>query len=380
MLQSKLPNVGTTIFSVMSQLATQHRAVNLGQGFPDFEGPLALREALAKHVSEGKNQYAPMIGVSPLREQIALKTELLYGRKTNPDTEVTVVSGASEALFVAIAACVRAGDEVIVLDPCYDSYDPAIVLAGGVAVHVPLEAPDFAPDWHRIKSYLSPKTRMIMVNSPHNPTGAMLSRSDLDALAELIRGRDIYVLSDEVYEHITFDALRHHSVLSHPELAERSFAVSSFGKTYHITGWKIGYCVAPAALTAEFRKIHQYLTFSTFTAAQFAIADYLALDPGYHTRLPAFYQRKRDEFQALLKPSRFKLLPVQGAYFQIADYSDISDLPDYEFAQWLVREKGVAAIPVSAFYEKPNGDKLIRFCFAKNSDTLNAGAERLCAL
>ena len=380
MLQSKLPKVGTTIFTVMSQLAMQHKAVNLGQGFPDFEGPAALREALSKHVSEGKNQYAPMIGVACLREQIALKTELLYGRKTNPDTEVTVLSGASEALFVAIAACVRAGDEVIVLDPCYDSYDPAIALAGGLAVHVPLEAPHFAPDWNRIKASLSPKTRMIMLNSPHNPTGAMVTRGDLDALAELIRGRDIYVLSDEVYEHITFDSLSHHSVLSHPELAERSFAVSSFGKTYHITGWKIGYCVAPPALSAEFRKIHQYLTFSTFTAAQFAIADYLALDPGYHTRLPAFYEGKRNEFQALLKDSKFKLLPVQGAYFQLADYSEISDLPDHEFAQWLVREKGVAAIPVSAFYEQPSGDKLIRFCFAKNSDTLSAGAERLCAL
>ncbi len=380
MLQSKLPKVGTTIFTVMSQLAVQHKAVNLGQGFPDFEGPLALREALAKHVSEGKNQYAPMIGVALLREQIALKTEALYGRKTNPDTEVTVVSGASEALFVAIAACVRPGDEVLVLDPCYDSYDPAIALAGGIAVHVPLEAPLFAPDWGRIKAKLSAKTRMIMINSPHNPTGAMLSRQDLDALAELIRGRDIYVLSDEVYEHITFDALAHHSVLSHPELAERSFAVSSFGKTYHITGWKIGYCVAPAHLSTEFRKIHQYLTFSTFTAAQFAIADYLALDPDYHSRLPAFYQGKRDEFQTLLKPSRFRLLPVQGAYFQLADYSAISDLPDQAFARWLVQEKGVAAIPVSAFYETPSNDKLVRFCFAKNTDTLTAGAERLCAL
>jgi methionine transaminase len=380
MLTSKLPKVGTTIFTVMSQLALEHQAVNLGQGFPDFEGPSGLHDALTRHIQGGKNQYAPMPGVPKLRQQIALKTEALYGRKTNPDTEVTVVSGASEALYVAIAATVHAGDEVIVLDPCYDSYDPAIAMAGGVAIHVPLLAPSFAPDWQKIKDALSDKTRLIMINSPHNPTGAMLRRSDLDQLAQLIRGRNIYVLSDEVYEHITFDGLPHESVLAHPELAERSFAVSSFGKTYHITGWKIGYCVAPAALSAEFRKIHQYLTFCTFNAAQWALADYLEQDPAHYHNLPSFYQEKRDDFQALLSGSRFKLLPVEGAYFQLADYSAISDMDDVAFTQWLVREKGVAAIPISAFYETPPAQKLIRFCFAKNPNTLQAGAERLCAI
>ncbi|NJR44276.1 pyridoxal phosphate-dependent aminotransferase [bacterium] len=380
MLQSKLPKVGTTIFTVMSQLALKHQAVNLGQGFPDFEGPQPLRDALFKHVSEGKNQYAPMIGVAALREQIAMKTEAIYGRKTNPDSEVSVVSGASEALYVAIAAIVHPGDEVIVLDPCYDAYDPAIQMAGGKAVHVALQAPAFSPDWDLIRAAVTAKTRMIMINSPHNPTGAMLTRADMLALSELIAGRDIYVLSDEVYEHITFDGAAHESVLRYPALAERSFAVSSFGKTYHITGWKIGYCVAPPALTAEFRKIHQYLTFSTFTAAQWALADYLALDPEHHIKLPQFYQEKRDDFQALLKPSRFQLLPVQGAYFQLADYSQISDLPELEFCQWLVQEKGVAAIPMSAFYESPPKARLVRFCFAKNAVTLAAAAERLCAI
>jgi methionine aminotransferase len=380
-LESKLPKVGTTIFTVMSQLAAQHRAVNLGQGFPDFEGPAALHEALARHTREGRNQYAPMTGVPALREAIARKTEELYDRKLDAETEVTVTSGATEALFAAIHAVVRSGDEVIVLDPCYDSYEPAIELAGGHAVHVPLAAPSFAVDWQRVKDAISPRTRMIMLNSPHNPTGAMLTRADLDELADLIRDTDILVLSDEVYEHIVFDGRAHESMLGHAELAERSFVVSSFGKTYHITGWKVGYCVAPATLSAEFRKVHQYLTFCTFNAAQWALADYLEADPAHYLELPRFYQARRDHFVRALASSRFRLLPVAGAYFQLADYSAISTEDDVHFARRLTVEHGVAAIPVSAFYESPpTGQRLVRFCFAKQESTLDAAAERLCAI
>jgi methionine aminotransferase len=379
-IESKLPNVGTTIFTVMSQLAAQHGAVNLGQGFPDFDGPQSLRDALAAAMNSGKNQYAPMTGVPKLREQIALKTERLYGAKVNADTEVTVTSGATEALFAAIAALVRPGDEAIVLDPCYDCYEPAIELSGGVAVHVPLRLADFSVDWQRVKDAITPRTRLILINSPHNPTGAVLSASDLDTLAELVRGTNIFIISDEVYEHIVFDGLLHQSVLRHAELAARSFVVSSFGKTYHCTGWKIGYCVAPQPLSAEFRKVHQYLTFATFTPGQWAFADALEADPQHYLDLPAFYQAKRDRFRELLGPSKFKLLPVQGAYFQVADYSAISAKDDLNFCEWLVREAGVAAIPVSAFYDTPPDTRLVRFCFAKNESTMVAAAERLCKL
>jgi len=379
-IETKLPKVGTTIFTVMSQLALQHNAVNLGQGFPDFDGPQSLRDALAAAMNSGKNQYAPMTGIPKLREQIALKTERLYGRKTNADAEVTVTSGATEAIFAAIAAVVRAGDEVIVLDPCYDCYEPAIDLVGGRAVHVPLTLPDFSVDWQRVKDAITAKTRVIMINSPHNPSGAVLSSSDLDTLATLTRDTQILVISDEVYEHIVFDGLPHESVLRHAELAERSFVVSSFGKTYHCTGWKVGYCVAPRALSAEFRKVHQYLTFCTFSPAQWAFADVLETDPQHYLDLPAFYQAKRDRFRELLAPSRFKLLPVSGAYFQLVDYSAISDKDDLNFCEWLVREGGVAAIPVSAFYETAPDAKIVRFCFAKNDPTLVAAAERLVKL
>ena len=377
---TKLPKVGTTIFTVMSQLATQHKAINLGQGFPDFDGPQSLRDALAAAMNSGKNQYAPMTGVPKLREQIALKTEKLYGRKVSADTEVTVTSGATEALFAAIAAVVHAGEEVIVLDPCYDSYEPAIELAGARAVHVPLSLPDFSVDWARVKAAITPKTRMILINSPHNPTGAVLSADDLDALAELVRGTDIFVLSDEVYEHIIFDGQSHQSVLRHAELVARSFVVSSFGKTYHCTGWKVGYCIAPPQLSAEFRKVHQYLTFCTFSPAQWAFADVLEADPQHYLDLPHFYQAKRDRFRELLAKSKFRLQPVGGAYFQLVDYSAISDKDDLNFCEWLVREAGVAAIPVSAFYENPPESRLIRFCFAKSDETLVAAAERLCKL
>jgi len=379
-IQTKLPKVGTTIFTVMSQLAQQHNAVNLGQGFPDFDGPQSLRDALAEAMNGGRNQYAPMTGVAALREQIALKTERLYGRKVNADAEVTVTSGATEALFAAIAAVVRPGEEVIVLDPCYDSYEPAIDLVGGRAVHVPLNLPDFSVDWQRVRDAITPKTRLIMVNSPHNPSGAVFSAADLDALAELTRDTEILVLSDEVYEHIVFDGALHQSVLRHAELAERSFVVSSFGKTYHCTGWKVGYCVAPRALSVEFRKVHQYLTFCTFGPAQWAFAEVLAKDRQHYLALPAFYQRKRDHFRVLLAPSRLRLLPVGGAYFQLVDYSAISDKDDLNFCEWLVREAGVAAIPVSAFYETAPDARIIRFCFAKSAATLAAAAERLARL
>src|SRR5215471_11383819 len=379
-IQTKLPKVGTTIFTVMSQLAVEHKAVNLGQGFPDFDGPKALHDALAAAMESAKNQYAPMTGIPKLREQIAAKVERLYGARVNAGTEITVTSGATEALFAAIAACVRGGDEVIVLDPCYDSYEPAIELSGGRAVHVPLRLPDFSVDWQRVRDALTAKTRMILVNSPHNPSGAVFARADLDALAEITRGSEIFVLSDEVYEHIVFDGIDHQSALRHPELAARSFVVSSFGKTYHCTGWKVGYCIAPAMLSAEFRKVHQYLTFCTFQPAQWAFAEFMESDPQHYLDLPKFYQAKRDRFRSLLGASRFKLLPVGGAYFQLVDYSAISDKDDLNFCEWLIREAGVAAIPVSAFYESPPNARIVRFCFAKNDDTLGAAAERLCRL
>jgi methionine transaminase len=378
---SKLPRVGTNIFTTMSQLATEHGAVNLGQGFPDFPTPQPLQDALARHVAAGRNQYAPMTGVPRLREQIALKTHRMYGRSVQPETEITVTSGATEALFAAVAASVDAADEVILLDPCYDAYEPAVELQHARAIHVPLELPSFGVDWERVSSALTPRTRMIVINSPHNPSGAVLERSDLDTLAEILRGTDVVVLSDEVYEHIIFDGREHQSVLRHPELAERSFVVSSFGKTYHCTGWKVGYCIAPPALSAEFRKIHQYLTFATFTAAQHAFADVLESDPGHYLDLPAFYAARRDRFREVLSGSRFKLLPVGGAYFQVADYSAIAECDDVSFCEWLVREKGVAGVPVSVFYDAPPPElKLVRFCFAKTEATLAAAGERLRAV
>jgi methionine aminotransferase len=379
-ITSKLPHVGTTIFTVMSQLAAQHQAVNLGQGFPDFDGPPLLREALTRAMAEGKNQYAPMTGIPKLREQIAAKAMRCYGRTVNPDSEITVTSGATEAIFCAISALVHPGDEVILLDPCYDCYEPAVNLAGAKAVHVPLQLPSFAVDWQRVRDAVSPRTRMIQINSPHNPSGAVLEAADLDALADIVRDTQIIVLSDEVYEHIIFDGRAHCSVLRQEELAARSFVVSSFGKTYHCTGWKVGYCIAPPALSAEFRKVHQYVTFCTFGPAQWALAEVLERDPQHDVDLPRFYQDKRDRFAALLGDTRFELLPVAGAYFQIAAYSEISDRDDRSFCEWLVRERGVAAIPVSAFYDAPPSMQLIRFCFAKTDATLQAAAQRLAGI
>jgi methionine aminotransferase len=379
-VDTKLPKVGTTIFSVMSHLALQHKAVNLGQGFPDFEPPQALRDAVSRAMANGLNQYAPGIGTAALREQIARKTERLYGRKVNPDSDITVTSGATEALFAAIAAVVRAGEEVIVFDPAYDSYEPAIELQGARAVHIPLNVPIFSIDWQRVRDAITPRTRMILINSPHNPSGAVLSAHDLDQLAEIVRDTSIVVLSDEVYEHIVYDGTEHQSVLRHEELAARSIVVSSFGKTYHCTGWKVGYAVAPPSLSAEFRKVHQYLTFCTFHPAQVAFAEFLASTPEHYLELPAFYQSKRDRFRQLLASSRLRLLDVPGGYFQLVDYSAIRDEDDVAFCEWLVKEGGVAAIPLTPFYEKAPGTRLVRLCFAKSDATMDAAAERLCKL
>lgn len=377
---SKLPRVGTTIFSVMSGLAAEHGALNLSQGFPDFDGPRALRERVSHYLNDGRNQYAPMTGVPALREAIASKVAALYGRTTHPDTEVTVTSGGTEALFCAIQAVVRPGDEVIIFDPAYDSYEPAVELAGGRCVRLPLPAPGYRPDWNAVADALSDRTRLIILNSPHNPTGSVLTASDLDALETLLQGRDTLLLADEVYEHIIFDGAEHQSLLRRRALSERAFVVSSFGKTYHVTGWKIGYCVAPEALSAEFRKVHQYVTFASITPVQLALADFLADHPEHHLDLPDFYQRKRDRFCALLADSRFTLTPAAGTYFQLLDYTAISDETDVELARRLTIEHGIASIPVSVFYQSPPPDRVLRFCFAKDDATLLRAAEVLCAI
>ena len=379
--QTKLPKVGTTIFTVMSQLAAEHGAVNLGQGFPDFAVPQRLVDELDRAMRAGHNQYAPMTGVAPLRQAIAEKVLRCYGREVDPDTEITVTSGATEALFNAIHAVVRPGEEVIVLDPAYDSYEPAIDLAGARAVHVPLDPQTFAVDWERVRAAVTPKTRLLIVNSPHNPSGAMFDEADIRALAALLDGTGIDLISDEVYEHIVFDGRRHESILRYPELAARAFVVSSFGKTYHCTGWKIGYAIAPPALSAEFRKVHQYNVFCTFAPAQHAFAAMIRQEPEHYEQLGAFYQEKRDRFREQLLGTKFKPLPVPGGYFQLVDYSAVSDLPDAEFVKWLTVEHGVTAIPLSPFYETPPaGQRLARLCFAKNEATLDAAIARLKTL
>ncbi|PNS08228.1 pyridoxal phosphate-dependent aminotransferase [Solilutibacter silvestris] len=378
---TKLPKIGTTIFTVMSQLAAKHGAVNLGQGFPDFPVPERLVAALESAMRAGHNQYAMMTGVPALRQAIADKTADCYGWRPDVDSEITVTSGASEAIFDAIHAVVHAGEEVIVLDPCYDCYEPAIDLAGARAVHVSLDPVTFAPDWEKVRAAITPKTRMLMINSPHNPSGAMFSAADMQAVADLLRGTDIYLLSDEVYEHIVFDGVRHESALYYPELRERAFVISSFGKTYHCTGWKVGYCIAPPALSAEFRKVHQYNTFCTFTPAQFAFAEMIVAEPDHYRELGAFYQAKRDRFRAQLEGTKLKPLPVPGGYFQLVDYSDVSDLDDLEFSRWLTTEHGVAGIPLSPFYAQPSaGQRLLRLCFAKSDTTLNQAIDRLSKL
>lgn len=382
MIQSKLPHTGTTIFTRMTQLAAQTGALNLSQGFPDFDGPDALREAVGRHVMAGHNQYAPMTGLPALREQVAAKVAALYGRTLDAETEITITPGATQAIFCAIQALIRPGDEAIIFDPCYDSYAPAIELAGGRCLHQQLRLPDFAIDWQRLADALSPRTRLIVINSPHNPSGALLEAADLDRLAELMSGRDIYLLSDEVYEHLIFDGREHASVLRHAELYQRAFVVSSFGKTYHVTGWKTGYVVAPPMLSAELRKIHQYVSFTGVTPLQWALAEFMAAHPEHVSQLPGFYQAKRDLFCDLLADSRFSFTRAAGTYFQLVDYSAIRpDLDDVAMAEWLTREHGVASIPISVFYQTPPaGLRLLRLCFAKREDTLKLAAEKLCAI
>ncbi|MCX5541839.1 pyridoxal phosphate-dependent aminotransferase [Paraburkholderia sp. CNPSo 3076] len=376
---SRLPNVGTTIFTVMSALAAEKGAVNLGQGFPDFDCDARIVDAVAQAMRESHNQYPPMTGIAALREAIADKIEHVYGRRYDANSEITVTAGATQALLTAILATVHAGDEVIVVEPTYDSYLPSIELAGGKPVFVTLEAPDYAIPFDRLAAAITPKTRLILINTPHNPTGTVWRAEDMQKLEEIVRGTNVLILSDEVYEHMVYDGQPHESVARYPELAARSFIVSSFGKTYHVTGWKVGYVAAPAPLTAEFRKVHQFNVFTVNTPMQFGLAQYLR-DPKPYLELPAFYQKKRDFFRAGLANTRFKLLPCEGTYFQCVDYSAISDLPEAEFSKWLTAEIGVAAIPVSAFYHEAHESGVVRFCFAKQESTLATALERLARL
>ncbi|MEC5215631.1 methionine aminotransferase [Actimicrobium sp. GrIS 1.19] len=370
-LQSRLPHVGPTIFSTMSALATQHNAVNLGQGFPDFDCDPALVDAVTRAMQRGLNQYPPMAGVAPLREAIGAKIASLYGTSYDATDEITVTAGATQALLTVLLCCVHPGDEVIVIEPAFDSYAPAIELAGGIPVFVQMQLGEngYEVPWHAVRAAVTGKTRLIMINSPHNPTGSILRESDMLALTDIVQDTDILILSDEVYEHMVYDGARHESVCRHPLLAARSFVVSSFGKTFHVTGWKVGYVAAPAALTAEFRKVHQFNVFTVNAPMQYGIAEYL-LDPAAYLGLPAFYQRKRDLFRAGLANSRLRLLPADGTYFQCVDYSAVSTLGEVDFARWLTTKVGVAAIPVSAFYSQPRESGIVRFCFAKKETTL----------
>jgi methionine transaminase len=378
-IPSKLPDVGTTIFTVMTHLANESGAINLSQGFPDFDVHPELIDRVAHFMRRGDNQYAPMQGVPVLREKIAQKTRALYRADYDPETEITVTSGATEALFAAITAVVRPGDEVIVVEPAYDSYVPAIRLCGGIPVYISMSFPGYTIDWDDMARAVTSKTRLIILNSPHNPSGAVLSPDDMVALTRLVQDTPILIVSDEVYEHIIFDGLRHESMARYPELARRSFVISSFGKTYHATGWKIGYCLAPRALSAEFRRVHQFVTFASNTPVQFALADFME-ESRFYTGLAGFYQKKRDRFLALLKHSRFKAIPCRGTYFQMLDYSSVSDTPDEEMARRLTVEHGVAAIPPSVFYHRGDDHKVLRFCFAKKDETLAAAAEKLCRI
>ena len=373
---SKLPNVGTTIFTVMSALAAEHKAVNLGQGFPDFECAPELVNAVTTAMQAGHNQYPPMTGVPVLREAVAAKLQKLHGRSYDAGSEITITAGATQAIITAILAVVHPGDEVIVLEPCYDSYVPNIELAGGKAVRVPLTPGTFRPDFAKISAAITPRTRAIIINSPHNPSATIWTTEEMRQLEALLAPTDILLISDEVYEHMVFDGAEHQSAARFPGLAARAFIVSSFGKTFHVTGWKVGTVAAPAALTTEFRKVHQFNVFTVNTPVQHGLAAYLQ-DPTPYLQLPAFYQAKRDLFREGLEGSRFKLLPSTGSYFQCVDISDVSDLGEADFCQWLTREIGVAAIPTSAFYADGFDQHIVRFCFAKKDDTLRAALERL---
>ena len=378
-LQSRLPNVGTTIFTVMSALAAEKGAVNLGQGFPDFEGDPRLVDAVTAAMRRGLNQYPPMTGVPALREAIATKVQAIYGHGYDAASEITITAGATQAILTIILAIVHPGDEVIVLEPCYDSYVPNIELAGGVVVRVPLTPGTFRPDFDQIAAAISPKTRAILINTPHNPSGMVWTREEMLQLQELLDPTEIMVISDEVYEHMVFDGKQHQSAARFPALAARSFIVSSFGKTYHVTGWKVGYVAAPAALSAEFRKVHQFNVFTVNTPVQHGLAAYMA-DPRPYLELPAFYQRKRDLFREGLKRTKFRMLPGEGTYFQCVDISAVSSLSEAEFCKWLTSEIGVAAIPLSAFYGNGFDQHVVRFCFAKKDETLHTALERLAKL
>ncbi|MGI9132643.1 MAG: pyridoxal phosphate-dependent aminotransferase [Rhodoferax sp.] len=378
-LQSRLPAVGTTIFTVMSALAAEHKAVNLGQGFPDFACDPALLAHVTQAMQDGHNQYPPMIGVAPLRQAIAAKVEALYGQRYHPNDVITITAGATQAIITAILAVVHPGDEVIVLEPCYDSYVPNIVLAGGHVVRVPLTPGTFRPDFAAIGAALTPRTRALIINTPHNPSGSVWTRQDMLALQALLQPTDVLLISDEVYEHMVYDGQVHESAARYAGLAERAFIVSSFGKTYHVTGWKVGYVAAPAALTAELRKVHQFNVFTVNTPMQFGLAAYMA-EPAHYLQLGAFYQRKRDLFRAGLAQTRLRLLPCEGSYFQCVDISAVSELSEADFCQWLTREVGVAAIPLSAFYGDGFDQRVVRFCFAKQDATLQQALGRLQAL
>lgn len=378
-ITSKLPNVGVTIFTKMSKMAHEFGAINLAQGFPDFAVDPKLVDRVHHYMQQGMNQYAPMPGVPILREAIASKTEHCYGWKPNVDSEVTVTCGAIEAINSAVTALIHAGDEVIIMDPAYDAYEPIINLQGAKAIGVPLRQPDYSIDWEGVRGQITSKTRMIMINTPHNPSGAIISAEDLKELEAITTGTNIMVLSDEVYEHIVFDGAAHQSVLRSEELRKRSVVTSSFGKTFHATGWRMGYLIAPEGFMVEIRKVHQYNTFTIHTATQYAIADYLK-EPAHYEDVAPMYQQKRDFFLKAMEGSRFKPVPSQGTYFQLMDYSAISDKGDVEFSEWMTKEIGVATIPMSVFYQDKQDNKVLRFCFAKNEDTLAAAAEKLCKL
>jgi methionine aminotransferase len=373
---SRLPNVGTTIFTVMSRLAAETGAINLSQGFPEYSAPPELYDLVAGQMRAGHNQYAPMAGAVPLREAVARKVDALHGARYDPEHEITITAGGTQAIFTAVAALVRPGDEVVLFEPAYDSYAPSIALAGGTAVRARLRFPDYRPDWAEVRRLVGPRTRMIVVNTPHNPSGAVFDEADARSLAAIVDGSDVVVLADEVYEHLVFDGRRHESCARHPALAARSLVVSSFGKTYHVTGWKVGYVLAPRELTAEFRKAHQFVVFTVNTPVQLALAEWLS-DASRYLELAAFYERKRDLFRAGLGATRLSLLPCRGTYFQLASYAGLTDERDAALAERLTREAGVASIPVSAFYEEPPGDPVLRFCFAKNDDTLARACDRL---
>lgn len=378
-LSSKLPNVGTTIFTVMSALANEHSAINLSQGFPDFEISATLISLVNQYMKQGHNQYAPMQGVLRLREALSKKATQLYGVNYDPISEINITAGGTQAIYAAITALVKEGDEVIVIEPAYDSYVPGILLNGGIPRFTQLKAPNYTIDWNDVKQLINPKTRMIIINSPHNPTGSVLHAEDLKTLETLTSNTDIVIISDEVYEHLIYDGLRHESVCRYPGLRERSFVVGSFGKTFHATGWKMGYVLAPEKLMVEFRKAHQFIVFTCNTPVQYALAEFIE-DPANWNYLSTFYQQKRDHFQHLIKDSRFKIIPSSGTYFQLLDYSAISDEPEVDFAKRVTIEFGVASIPVSVFYNKPIDSNTLRFCFAKKEETLEKAARILCKI